>query len=142
MKTRPVNKAQLMKADITSAGDNAEVVPQVSKYRSPINVNSKLDDFGLDPYEFRVYGHVARRAGKYGECFAKVEAMASVCKMSTRKVRYTLRFLCEAGLLLEQKTPNRKTVTYKLTPMESWAENQDLETIRSQVKSSKTQDAS
>jgi len=129
-----------MEKTITPTSIDTQVAPQTSKYRSPINLNSKLDDFALDPYEFRVYGHVARRAGKSGECFSRVEDMASVCKMSTRKVRYSLRFLCEAGLLLEQKKPNRKTVTYKLAPMESWAENQDLEAIRSQVKNSKPQD--
>lgn len=121
---------------------DTQASPQVGKYRSPINVNSKLDDFGLDPYEFRLYSHVARRAGKFGECFSRVEDMASVCKMSTRKVRYTLRFLCEAGLLLEKQQPGRKTTNYKLAPMEDWPEGQDLDLIRNQVKNAKTKEES
>ena len=115
---------------------------QEGKYRLPINVNSRLDDLQLDPYEFRVYGHVSRRAGKFGECFSRVEDMANVCKMSPRKVRYTLRILCEAGLLLEEKSAKRKTTSYRLIPMSDWVENLDLDAIRSQVKNSKTQETS
>lgn len=127
-----------MESAIKTSSANEQSVAQGSKYRSPINVNSRLDDFGLDPYEFRVYSHVARRAGKFGECFSSVEDMADVCKMSPRKVRYTLKFLCEAGLLLEEKKAKRRTINYRLTSMEAWAESQDLDAIRSQVKNSKT----
>lgn len=104
-----------------------------SKYRALINVNSFLDDYGLDPYEFRVYGHVSRRAGKYGECFSRVERMADVCKISVRKVRYTLKFLCEAGLLREQKRPNKTTV-YHLTPSKDWVDRSELDEIRQRMK--------
>lgn len=105
---------------------------QGKKYRSPINVNSQLDDYGLDPYEFRVYSHVARRAGKFEVCFAKVDNMAAVCKMSPRKIRYTLKFLCEAGLLLQED--RKRTNNYRLAPIEHWADKQDLGDIRQQVK--------
>lgn len=63
--------------------------------------------------------------------------MASVCKMSPRKVRYTLSILCNAGLLLAHQRPGRKTITYRLAQMEEWPENLDLEEIRSQAKNSK-----
>jgi hypothetical protein len=38
----------------------------------PIFIHSELDDLGLDPYEFRVYARIARRAGS--------SAIASIMK--------------------------------------------------------------
>lgn len=100
-------------------------------------VHSDLDDYGLDPYEFRIYAHVVRRTGgKYhGECFAKLKKTAEVCKMSVRKAQYSLKTLCEAGLLLKEERKGRTDI-YKLAPKSYWKPKEELEKIRQQVKNS------
>ena len=113
--------------------DPSETKSTENKYRSPINLHSQLDDYGLDPYEFRVYSHVARRAGRHRVCYSKVSDMATVCKMSPRKVRYSLRFLCEAGLISEEKRQGR-TTQYRLKPMDEWVDSSVLEETRQTLK--------
>ncbi|MBD2481506.1 helix-turn-helix domain-containing protein [Planktothrix sp. FACHB-1365] len=100
-------------------------------------VHSDLDEYGLDPYEFRIYAHVVRRTGgKYhGECFAKLKKTAEICKMSVRKAQYSLKTLCEAGLLLKEERKGRTDI-YKLAPKSSWKPKEELEKIRQQVKNS------
>jgi predicted MarR family transcription regulator len=101
-------------------------------------VRDTLDEYGLDPYEFRLYGHITRRTGgkPEGVCFASVSKMAAVCHMSVRRVQYALRFLCEAGLIIREDRSGR-TNAYKITSRENWAESTQLEEIRKQVKTSK-----
>ncbi|NEZ54222.1 helix-turn-helix domain-containing protein [Adonisia turfae] len=113
---------------------SSEAKTTENKYRSPMNLHRELDDYGLDPYEFRVYSHVARRAGRHRVCFSKVSDMATVCKMSPRKVRYSLRFLCEAGLISEEKRQG-STTKYRLRPMEEWIDSAALEKTRQTLKS-------
>ncbi|WNN92109.1 hypothetical protein [Gloeocapsopsis dulcis] len=36
------------------------------KYELRLFVPSDLDDYGLDPFEFRIYARIVRRAGKDG----------------------------------------------------------------------------
>lgn len=64
-------------------------------------VHNLLDEYGLDPYEFRIYAHaVGRTGGKLdGKYFASLSKTAEICQMSVRKAQYALKFLCEAGFL-------------------------------------------
>jgi hypothetical protein len=80
-------------------------------------VHSDLDEYGLDPYEFRLYAHVVRRTGGklHGECFAKLKKTAEICHMSVRKAQYALKTLCDAGLILKEQRRGRTDV-YRLTP--------------------------
>ncbi|MDB9518251.1 helix-turn-helix domain-containing protein [Roseofilum reptotaenium CS-1145] len=80
-------------------------------------VHADLDLYGLKPYEFRIYAHIARR----GTCYSTVKKIAEICKMSVRKTQYALRYLEKQGMI-EQSTENRKgkTYTYTLAPREQW----------------------
>lgn len=80
-----------------------------------IFVHGYLDLYRLDPYEFRVLAHIARR----GKCVAKVETIALICKMSVRKVQGVLKRLDELKLVV--KTPRKgRTTEYTVAPIEAW----------------------
>lgn len=101
-------------------------------------VHSDLDEYGLDPYEFRIYAHIVRRTGGKlnGVCFAKLEKTAEICKMSVRKAQYALKTLCDAGLILKEQRRGRTDV-YKLALRNNWKPKEELEEIRRKVKESK-----
>lgn len=99
-------------------------------------VRSDLDEYGLDPYEFRVYGHITRRTGGRvkGIAFSSVKKMAKGCGMSTRKLQYALKVLCYAGLLRKDKHSEYRTNVYMLNAPELWAAKEALVEIRKSVK--------
>ena len=45
-----------------------------------------VEDILKDPYHFRVYMHIKRRAGDKGGCIESREKMAEACGMSARKL--------------------------------------------------------
>jgi DNA-binding MarR family transcriptional regulator len=88
-------------------------------------IHSILDDYGLTPVEFRVYGRLARRAGAEGAREA-VRNMAAGCRVSERSVQLALKFLELAGLIQRCERPGRPTV-YKLLPPANWSPASKLE---------------
>lgn len=97
----------------------------------PVFIHSKLDDYGLSPVEFRVYGRLARRAGS-GEARESVRNMAAGCKMSERSVQLALKLLELAGLVQRLDRHGLPTL-YKLLPPGKWAHPSKLEALRSQI---------
>ena len=55
-------------------------------------VRREIDDYGLDPYEFRIYARITRRAGN-GEAWESLTNMASACCISLGRVRPALQIL-------------------------------------------------
>jgi DNA-binding transcriptional regulator PaaX len=104
-------------------------------------VRSDLDEYGLDPYEFRIYAHVVRRTGGKltGECFAKLKKTSEICHMSVRKAQYALKTLCDAGLLVKEQRRGRTDV-YRLTPKSNWKPKEELKDIRQKAKESKVEE--
>jgi DNA-binding transcriptional regulator GbsR (MarR family) len=97
-------------------------------------VHQFLDEYELDPFEFRVYAHVVRRTGGkiQGEFFASLSKTAEICQISARKVQQALKFLYEAGFLDQDKRQGRTDV-YKLTATKDWVKKEDLIEIRERV---------
>lgn len=97
-------------------------------------VHNVLDEYGLDPYEFRIYAHAVRRTGGKlnGEYFASLTKTAEICQMSVRKAQYALKFLCEAGFLTQEKRKGRTDV-YRMTHSRDWVKPEKLEEIREKV---------
>lgn len=83
------------------------------KSKTPIKtvifVNLLLDEAGLDPYEFRILAHIARR----GNCFASLAKIAETCQMSVRKAQYALKALYEKGYIVKESRPGH-TDKYQL----------------------------
>lgn len=107
-------------------------------------VRSDLDEYGLDPYEFRVYGHITRRTGGRvkGTAFSSVKKMAKGCGMSTRKLQYALKVLCHAGLLRKEKHSEYRTNVYMLNPPQAWAAKENLIEIRKSARDADANDSS
>ena len=107
-------------------------------------VRSDLDEYGLDPYEFRVYGHITRRTGGRvkGTAFSSVKKMAQACGMSTRKLQYALKVLCYAGLLRKENHSEYRTNVYMLNAPELWSAKENLSEIRKSVKEADSKESS
>ena len=83
-----------------------------------IFIHSRLDDYGLSPQQFRVYAHLARRAGS-GGAWSSVARMAHVCKLHPQTVRAALRVLVRHRLITRQPRPST-TPIYRLTKADQW----------------------
>lgn len=82
-------------------------------------IHSTLDDFGLNPTQFRVYCHVARRAGRDGKCSDSVATFGKACGLHPNTVRPALKLLVEHRLL--SMHPRRgQTTFYRRNPWSEW----------------------
>jgi DNA-binding transcriptional ArsR family regulator len=91
-------------------------------------VHSDIDDLGLDPFAFRVYATICRRAGDTGgEFYESVNKMAERVGMSIRRARRALRDL-EALGLIDGEERRGQTTRYRLTPRSSWVRNPATDT--------------
>ncbi len=104
-------------------------------------VHSDLDEYGLDPYEFRIYAHIVRRTGGNldGECFAKLKKTAEICHMSVRKAQYALKTLCDAGLIIKEQRKGKSDI-YRLMPKSNWKPKKELKQIRQNIKESQKEE--
>ena len=108
-------------ADISSTPATPPARAPLQDGRHDVNVvfiHSRLDDYGLPPAEFRVYAHVARRAGSDG-AFPAVKSIARICRLHPKTVRRTLRVLVKHRLICREDRPGQ-TAVYRLTPASEW----------------------
>ncbi len=99
-------------------------------------VKSEIDDYGLDPYEFRLYARIARRAGR-GEAWESIPRMARACQMSLARARKALQLLEAAGLIESVVRPGYSTL-HRLTPKHKWVHPEQLEVIRQSLTPTKS----
>jgi len=83
-----------------------------------IFVHSRFDDYGLPAPAFRVYCHLARRAGR-GSAWPAVAEVARVCRLHPQTVRKALRLLVAHRLLRPEIRPGRTTL-YRLPSASAW----------------------
>ncbi|ABA19923.1 hypothetical protein Ava_0297 [Trichormus variabilis ATCC 29413] len=97
-------------------------------------IHNFLDEYGLDPYEFRLYTHIIRRTGgkPEGVCFASLRKTAEICKMSMRKAQQALKVLMKANLVIQRKR-NGRTDEYRITPVSEWVAGEKLDEIRQEI---------
>jgi hypothetical protein len=81
-------------------------------------VHSEIDDYGLSSQEFRVYAHLARRAGKSG-AWPAIDSIAKHCRQNRDTVYECLKRLKELNLIHAHKRPGATTI-YTLTPRSQW----------------------
>ncbi|MEO1395541.1 MAG: helix-turn-helix domain-containing protein [Cyanobacteria bacterium J06634_5] len=106
-------------------GPAPEATTKPFKEKPKIFVYREIDELGLDPYEFRVYSHVARR----GNCFATLDKVAATCCMSVRRVQYALKVL-EASGLIEKEARKGRTNKFSLAPPSRWLHVVTAETLK------------
>ena len=97
-------------------------------------IPSFLDDYGLDPYEMRVYIRLARRAGMGGQCWESIPNLARACLMSPTKVKNCLALLSSAQMIKQLIRPGSSNA-YELMPSCHWVKSSSLEHLRTQVTS-------
>lgn len=88
-----------------------------------IFVHSKIDDAGLSANEFRVYAHLARRAGS-GAAFPAVASIADVCRIHKDTVWAVLKSLESRGMVVRVNRTGATNV-YKLTEPSAWTHPSD-----------------
>lgn len=100
----------------------------------PIFVHSELDDLELSLEAFRVYCHLARRAGKNGMAFPSYQSIGDKCFRKNypkanadtirRKAIAAVRELAELGLITKiakrKEDGSNATNDYMLTPKSQW----------------------
>ncbi len=87
-----------------------KTVSSLSDAGSTLFVGSNLDDAGLDVFQFRILGHLHRRAGSDGRAWPSVATIAEVCKIGERVVRRSLRSLVKLGYVTAEPRPGRTTL--------------------------------
>jgi len=95
----------------------------------PVFIHSELDDMGLSPNAFRLYCHLARRAGA-GVAWPSYQSMGDVCFAAIAEGRSrrniamrAMTELVERGLISKQARTNddgNQTNLYYLTPRREW----------------------
>ncbi len=98
-------------------------------------IPSVLDDYPLDPYEFRLYARINRR-GVHGSCWESIANMARATKMSLAKARKALNFLVACGLVTKSERKG-KTTEWKLNHPKNWLEKKQLARLRKALKQNK-----
>jgi DNA-binding MarR family transcriptional regulator len=73
------------------------VKPRGNSWNLGAFLSAQLDDSRLDPFEFRVYLHLCRRANDEQRAWPSQASIAETCVMSERKVRDVLATLEERG---------------------------------------------
>lgn len=105
-------------------------------------IHNFLDEYGLDPYEFRLYAHIVRRTGGKpgGVCFSTIAKIAEICKMSSRKAQQAIKVLKEANFIQQTKRPGR-TDEYRVVPASEWVSREELVEVRRRLKDSPQKEA-
>ena len=73
-------------------------------------VGSAIDDAGLNVYQFRILGHLHRRAGADGLAWPSIRTIAATCAIGERVVRRSLRELVKLGHVTAEPRPGRSTL--------------------------------
>jgi len=87
--------------------------------RNAIWVHAALDDLGLSLSQFRVYAHLARRAGR-GLAWPSIDSIAAVCHLCRRTVVTALAELERLGLMRVERRQGQSS-RYRLADVWEWA---------------------
>jgi hypothetical protein len=88
-------------------------------------IPSALDDLGLTPSQFRVYCHIARRAGA-GVCYESHGSASTLCRMNKKTYIKSLHDLENFGLVeIERRIGTTHLVN--LTSESSWVTPKEVQ---------------
>jgi DNA-binding MarR family transcriptional regulator len=82
------------------------ITEEASERRYYTMIPNMIDDMGLSPFAYRLYGHFRRVAGEAGGCWQSVTTLAAICQMSRGMVSRCRQELEEAGLINVTRTDN------------------------------------
>ncbi|MCC5640815.1 helix-turn-helix domain-containing protein [Nostoc sp. CHAB 5844] len=98
-------------------------------------IPSFLDDYPLEPEEFRLYAHIQRRAGVSG-CFESLSKIAQHCHIALKTAKHAIKLLLDTSMIQVQKR-NGTTNIYTLTPVSQWVAPEQVSILRQQIKHKK-----
>jgi len=99
---------------------------------SPIFVRSEVDDLGLSVEAFRVYGHLARRAGNNNDAWPSYQSIGDTCfsgslkpESRRRKAMRAVKELTSRGIIAvtRRRLSGRKgslSNQYQIVPLSKW----------------------
>lgn len=105
-------------------------------------VHSAVDDYPLSTEEFRVYAHLARRAGS-GEAWPSIASIAKHCRIHEDTARRCVHSITAYGLIdVTERGHQGKSNLYRLTPVSKWKSAQEVLTLqKAQAEAGKTKRA-
>lgn len=98
----------------------------------PIFVHGDLDDYGLNPFEFRLYTRIVRRAGKDGECYESMPHIAKGCRMSEGTLKKVLPRLVELNAVTKVSRPGKSAI-YRPNPLDLWKPRSNMTQVKSDL---------
>jgi len=85
-----------------------------------------IDDMGLSPFAYRLYGHFKRVAGEDGKCWQSTSALATHCCMSIGSVSKAKKELVEKKLIaIENQKGERGFGRDIVTILDVWQANRE-----------------
>ena len=103
-------------------GINPMVLSEDKRDQPFIWFDIELDDMDLSPYEFRVYIHVVRRAGRAGQCWESVQNIADHCNIGNGTTKRALKTLVTKKLLTKNFRDGQ-TAVYTVNDKTKWESN-------------------
>lgn len=94
-----------------------------------------FDDYPLESSEFRLYAHIQRRAGVSG-CFESIPKMAKHCYMALKTAKNAIKLLLAVGMIEIQERIGTTNIYTPTTPS-SWVSPNQVQLLRSQIKTTK-----
>lgn len=109
--------------DFPNTGDNLILDDgQLQKYYAAIP--HMVDDMGLTPFEYRLYGHLKRVAGENGgKCWQSTKTLAEICGMSTGQVSEAKHTLEDKNLIVVQEVPKDGRLYHEILVIDIWLQN-------------------
>ncbi|WP_407573002.1 helix-turn-helix domain-containing protein [Deinococcus altitudinis] len=93
-------------------------------------VHSAIDDYPLTTEEFRVYAHIARRAG-LGEAWPAIASIALKCRIHEDTARRCVHALTAYRLLsVEDRSKQGKTNVYRITRASVWMTAEEVKVLQ------------
>jgi hypothetical protein len=107
---------------------NTPLQPIVAQLEQPerkywVQLPNLIDDMNLDPFAFRLYVHIKRRAGDNGACWESTRNLAKCCNMSAGRVSKAKQVLVDNGLITIGERAVRGGKVHLITVIDIWPQN-------------------
>lgn len=86
-------------------------------------IPNMVDELGLSPHAYRLYGHIRKVAGESGECFQKTDTLKDACGMSAGKVSEAKQELLKHNLITIDGVSRAGGINHNIKVVDIWARN-------------------
>jgi len=101
--------------------------------KNKTHIDYILDDYPLDPYEFRVMCRIVRREGNGSVLFESVPNMAEKLSINHHRVRLALKCLEAYGLVKSKERKGQTTEYQSVEKVTKWLEPKKVEAKRQEI---------